>query len=339
MKSASLFLPILFLLFLCSACKPKKPSGVLSEQKMTKLLVDYHLAQGMAAGTTDPEKSRYLYIQQVFKKHHVKEAQFDSSMVYYSTHSETMAKIYAEVYSRIETNANKMGVDTQVKSLYSDLSNQGDTANIWSDSKVVTLRSQSLENLYSFRLLADSTFRQGDSFLWHFNTLFVLEGSTRDLYAQLVVHYENDSVAATSLVSHSDEELNLRVEPSGQQDTLDIKSIDGYLYLPLKEMDNEVFRMVQIHDIAMVRFHPVVEEVETSEQNEEKLLADSVEEDTNFVAPELQKRLTPTQMRENQPREKTIHVVKEKPVDPRLRPSRNLNGPTRRPGQRRPNRP
>lgn len=338
MKPASLFLPILFLLVLCSSCKPKKPSGVLSEEKMKKVLVDYHLAQGMAAGTSDPEKNRYLYIQQVFKKHRVKEAQFDSSMVYYSTHSETMAKIYTDVYNRIETNANKMGVDTQVKSLYSDLSNQGDTANIWSDSKVVTLRSQPLENLYSFRLLADSTFRQGDSFLWHFSTFFVLQGATRDFYAQLVVRYENDSVAAASIVSHSDEEFNLRVDPSEQQDTLSIKSVDGYFYLPQKELEAEQFRMVQVHDIALVRFHPVVEE-EQLELDDEDSLSDSTEVDTGFVAPQLQQRLTPTQMRENQPREKTIHVIKEKPVDPRLRPSRNLNGPTRQSRQRRTNRP
>lgn len=336
MKSRSLFLPVFLLLILCTACKPKKPSGVFTEDKMKKILVDYHLAQGMAAGTSDPEKNRYLYIQQVFKKHRIKEAQFDSSMVYYSTHSETMAKIYADVYERIEANANKMGVDTEVRSLYSDLSNQGDTANIWSDSKVVTLRAQPHENLYSFRLLADSTFREGDSFLWHFSTYFVLEGSTRDLFAQLVVHYENDSVAAASLISHSDEEYDLRVEPSDKQDSLSIKSVDGYLYLPLKGPDSEQFRMAQVHDIALVRFHPIVEE---EEPDLDEALVDSIEADTGFVAPDLQKRLTPTQMRESQPREKTIHVVKEKPVDPRLRPSRNFNGPTRQTRKRNTNRP
>ncbi|MBQ2457688.1 MAG: hypothetical protein II275_05985 [Bacteroidaceae bacterium] len=35
---------------------------------MVKILVDYHLAQGMAEGNDNEIESRYLYVQAVFRK-------------------------------------------------------------------------------------------------------------------------------------------------------------------------------------------------------------------------------------------------------------------------------
>ena len=55
--------PVLILMFVLVGCKPSKPSGVLSESRMVKILVDYHLAQGMAEGNDNETESRYLYVQ------------------------------------------------------------------------------------------------------------------------------------------------------------------------------------------------------------------------------------------------------------------------------------
>ena len=60
--------PVLILMLLLVGCKPSKPSGVLSESRMVKILVDYHLAQGMAEGNDNEIESRYLYVQAVFRK-------------------------------------------------------------------------------------------------------------------------------------------------------------------------------------------------------------------------------------------------------------------------------
>ena len=51
---------VLILMFVLVGCKPSKPSGVLSESRMVKILVDYHLAQGMAEGNDNETESRYL---------------------------------------------------------------------------------------------------------------------------------------------------------------------------------------------------------------------------------------------------------------------------------------
>ena len=44
-------------LLLTLSCKPSKPKGVLSEGRMAAVLVDFHLAQGMAEGQ---EKKRVV---------------------------------------------------------------------------------------------------------------------------------------------------------------------------------------------------------------------------------------------------------------------------------------
>lgn len=322
-------LPFVVLLLLLASCKPSKPSGVISEGKLKNVLVDYHLAQGMAQGTSDPEKNQYIYIQQVFRKHRITEAQFDTTMIYYSIHAEDMAKIYEEVHKRIEANANKLGVDTEVKSKYADLTEEGDTANIWSGlTKSYVLKDNKQENIKTFHMQADSTFRQGDSFLWHFQTTFLKQDDVPcEVYAMLVVEYENDSVVSTSQSTRSDGTLDLNVRPMARQDTLDIKSLTGYLYMPIKDnSEKQGFRMTLVNDLALVRFHKKVEEVEKLPSD--TLAADTVEVDT--VEQDTHERLTPMQMRDSQPREKTIHVVKEKPVDSRLRPNRNVNGTMRR---------
>ena len=90
------FLSLFLVCFVLIGCKPKRPKGILSEGKMEKVMVDYHLAQGMAevSNEGDMEATRYKYIQAVFKKHHITEAEFDSSLVYYFMNSEKFFEIY-----------------------------------------------------------------------------------------------------------------------------------------------------------------------------------------------------------------------------------------------------
>lgn len=100
---------ILFV-FVLLGCKPGKSAGILSESKMENILVDYHLAQGMAENSDmGLEQKRYEYIQTVFNKHGITEAAFDSSMVYYSINAEVLVQIYNKVAKRIEAQTALLG--------------------------------------------------------------------------------------------------------------------------------------------------------------------------------------------------------------------------------------
>ena len=60
---------ILFLITLVLACTPSRPSGVLSEDDMEDILVDYHLALAMAEQQVgDLQVNRYVFTQAALKK-------------------------------------------------------------------------------------------------------------------------------------------------------------------------------------------------------------------------------------------------------------------------------
>lgn len=319
----------LLLLCVLSGCKPSKPSGVFSESKMVKILVDYHLAQGMAEDNDNETEKRYLYIQAVFRKHRITEEQFDKSMIYYCEHAEDLSKIYIQVNKRIEAASAMMGMDTKAQLKYHEMSNVGDTANIWNRRKMALLKPNYVDNIYSFVMDADSSIYLGDSFMWTFTPQYVLQSGRREAFAQLIICYENDSVASNTQMISGDQELLLKVSPTRKQDSLRIKSVQGHVYLPVKMEADAGFRMLMLKDMALIRYHkPGAKKSETPIVE----TPDSVETDTlkdEQPVPQTE-RLSPAQLRDAQPRDQRINVVKEKPVNPNLRPSRNINQPLRR---------
>lgn len=101
MKSykALLFIIALIGLFSCGN------SYVLSPEQLEEVLVDIHLAEGMAiersADFRTLEEKLNLY-ETVYAKHHTDKAQFDSSMVYYSENLSELSEIYELVYASLE---------------------------------------------------------------------------------------------------------------------------------------------------------------------------------------------------------------------------------------------
>ncbi len=296
-------------------CKPSRPGGVLSESKMENVMVDYHLAQGMAeAAGADADVLRYKYIQAVFRKHHITEETFDSSLVYYSANAEKFVQIYQKVTKRVEAQATIMGVDAQAtQDRYANLTALGDTANIWTDLKHHTLQINSLDNLYSFRMMADSSFHVGDRFLWRFNTFSKSEKLVYDAIAMFMVEYENDSIGCVNRQIRGGEQVELHYTPTDKLDSLGIKSVGGFVYLPQsKQEDKESFHILIMSNIGLIRFHHKPEPVAI-----DSLLTDSLETDTvgDAEPKAATHRLTPAEMRESQPREKKVNVVKEKPIN------------------------
>ena len=127
---------VLSLLLLCS-CE-QKPEGILSKGKMEEVLYDYHIAQYMAS--TLPYDDRYksqLYIEAVFDKHGISEAQFDTSLVYYNRHTDQIRDIYDHVKHRLEDYDAKLQLESGSNEIRASFTLGGDTADIWSGHDVV----------------------------------------------------------------------------------------------------------------------------------------------------------------------------------------------------------
>ena len=305
----------LFSLLLVFSCSPSLPSGILDEDEMTDILVDFHLAQGMAEAKGDnSEVTRYKYIQTVFKKHRITEAEFDSSMVYYSGRAEDLMHIYENVVNRVQAQAERLGLEaTETQDRFASLTSEGDTANIWLGKDFTCVVPNRVGCLYSFNMKADSTFRPGDSFIWRFKTQFVARSMNNEAIALLNFYYDTDTVASTNILLRNNPKNELQHYPGRGLDTLNLRSISGFIYLPMVKSADPP-KPLLVSEIKLIRMHKIIKEQEArslGQETPDSIAADSLNLDSLPLAPN--QRLTPQQMRENQPRKRTINVVKENP--------------------------
>lgn len=299
------------LLLLLSACAPSRPRGILSAKKMEDVLVDYHLAQGMAeAQGENYDVTRYKYIQAVFRKHRITEAEFDSSMVYYSGRAEDFLLIYNNVVKRVEAQAERMGLEAAAsQDRFASLTNEGDTANIWLGKDFACITGTPVGCVYSFQMKADSTFRPGDKFIWRFQTQFVARSMNNEAVALLNFYYENDTVGCVTDLLRNSPKNELLFTPGKGLDSLNLRSIAGFIYLP-PVRGGDPPKPLLVSDIKLIRMHREIKNEKLDIKND-SLAADTLDLDT--VADDRRERLSPLQVRESQPRKRTIHVTKENP--------------------------
>lgn len=306
-------------LLLCwlSSCKPGVPSGVIDEDTMEDILFDYHLAQAAAEATIDSmEYRRYNYVQSVFDKHGITEADFDSSMVWYSQHADFLLNIYTRLEARYQDEQGKLTItEGGGKQMYANLSEHGDTANIWGSERFYILRSNPLDNKLDFVMEADTSFRKGDSFLWKFDIKFVYKEGAREAYCGLAVHYTDSTTVSSSRHISSNKGVEIKVNANRKKE---IEKITGFVYLP--SVASDTYRMLVLSNTMLIRFHRepaerVRSEVKTDTLVRDTLTADSLPVDWP-VADSVRRgqRLSPRELRESQPVERKINVVKERKV-------------------------
>lgn len=331
-----LWLATALLLLLLASCKPSLPKGVLSESKMTDVLYDYHLAQSMPAqyvkeGGKEERQSGYVYMQAVFKKHGITEAEFDSSMVFYCGDLKRLHAIFDRVSRRLERDADVLGVSAGPRDVYAGLKAFGDTANVWSGRPLFAIKSNNRDNLQSWDVLCDSSWLAADDVLWRFNTLFLSKDGMFDLYAELIVTYRNDSIRSYTSHINRNGQSELRI----QTDSAWVpRSIHGNLFMPLeqtRQMQQPTMRLCIVSDPLLIRFHDpnarsIVAKADTTAVADSTEVADSLSADSVQAPTE---RLTPEQRRNSQQSDHRINVVKKKAY------KRPVSGGRRRRVQRR----
>jgi len=107
MKKWIVTLGIVMLFAACNSILTSKPSGTLSEELMTDLLVEIHLteatlrlANDSLAKLTDTADLRIRF-GQVFRKYDVNPDAFNTSLKYYIEHIDQLDKIYIDVIARL----------------------------------------------------------------------------------------------------------------------------------------------------------------------------------------------------------------------------------------------
>jgi hypothetical protein len=232
-------------------CKVKRPKEVIAEDKMENILYDYHLAKALGEELPMEENyKRQLYIDAVFRKYGVTEAEFDSSMVWYTRNTSKLDDIYERVTDRLKDDAKSIDELMAVREKRNSTSVVGDSVDVWAWRKVMVLENSPMNNLFTFVLAADTNYKVNDLLVW--STDIMLNGkfdmsSAPVVSLQLV--YDNDSVVGVTrhVARPGKNQITLGDDKIGR-----VKSINGFIYRPVSDKSTDD---VIVSNISLMRYH------------------------------------------------------------------------------------
>lgn len=282
-----LFLSILLLMLSLTSCTVRRPHGILSKSKLEKVLYDYHLARMMGMLSGDSADFReHLYTDAVLQKYNITQAELDTTLLWYSRHTDDLYNVYENVQKRLDVEARTLGTATSASNIFAQLSSTGDTANVWNGGTSYILTSKNFNNRFSFYLRADTSFYPEDRFLWHFNSHFVFSSGSRNATASLSVWYDNDSVSSQTQRVFGEGDFSIEVKAvAGHK----IKAVSGFVYLNVPWSEDQ--KLMIITQPSLVRYHklkpakPVKGEVSSDTTNTavKPLLSDSAKKSDTIL--------------------------------------------------------
>lgn len=227
----------IFFVLIFTACE-QIPSHIIAPEQMETLLIDIHKAEAISDNLTqyasDREKERLR--QSVFDRHHVTQAQFDTSLVWYSEHMTKYSQIYNNVTARLKEE------DDAVKTLLverksSPLTRPGDSIDVWNKDPYYLFEPRLYRHVLLFNILADDNFRENDIFQLSINFDQLPQGIPDKARITLVIRHRNDSIySVTREILHNGTTM---IEAQAQNDK--VTRVMGSIEVPLHPMWQETY--------------------------------------------------------------------------------------------------
>lgn len=253
-----------------AGCKPGTPKQYLQPDEIEDILVDYHLARGLALGDPDADYKQALNTQAVLQKYGITQAELDSSLVYYYKRADRFIDIYKRVADRLEEQALVLGATEGEIGTYATLNADGDTANIWAFRSMAALMPTPPYNRWDFEMEADTTYRRGDSFLLQFMSDYTYQQGQKNGVIYVAVEY-GDTTIGHNLHFTTSGLSQLRIEG---YDKSDIRRLRGFFYLGDAGEGASVLRLLFLSNIQLIRFH------HQQKHEDEAIAADSLSRDS-----------------------------------------------------------
>ena len=266
------------------ACKPSIPRDVIQPDDMEDILYDYHLVSAIADLHSDSSRfyNTRLYQLAVLKKHGVTEAQFDSSMVYYTRHTEKLYAIYEKLVKRMGGVSESQTADDGLNRYSMET---GEAANVWNGERSYAFMPKAPFNKHTFVIPVDSSYHKGDRMILEFDAQFLYQDGVRDGIAILTTKLSNDSVITRTMHMSSNIHYSLEVFDDKM---LGIKDIRGLFYLNRdRNTTATTLKVMVLKNIRLIRLHEE-EKIQQQKQKEEEK-QDSlrqVEDNTNPQQPD-----------------------------------------------------
>lgn len=242
---------VALLAFCLTACQVKRPDSVLSDAKMENVLYDYHIAKAMGEEISYSESyKRLLYIESVFKKHGIAQADFDSSMVWFARNPDVLAKIYERVNLRLKTERDGINHLIALRDNKPKESLPGDSIDVWVWQRIYQLTGMPLGNKLVFTLPADTNFHDRDTLRWNARFRF-RDGTPDSVHVPVMamqVKYENDTIInrVLRIKDAGVETISLFADTLGK-----IQEVRGFIYYPMQES----LRPLLVDGISLMRYH------------------------------------------------------------------------------------
>lgn len=241
---------VLLLAFCLTACQVKRPETVLTDAKMEDVLYDFHIAKAMGEEVPYSESyKRVLYIESVYKKHGITQADFDTSMVWFARHPDALTKIYEKVNTRLKAERDGINHLIALRDHKPKESAPGDSIDVWIWQHIYHLTGMPLDNKLTFTLPSDTNFKDRDTLRWTVRFRFP-EGAPDSLTAPrmaMQILYAKDTVSGMLKVGKAGTEtISLTADTAGA-----IKEIRGFIYYPMQSSA----RALLTDRISLMRYH------------------------------------------------------------------------------------
>lgn len=284
-------------------CGKQIPTDVIQPDRMENILYDYHLSISMSNNLSYSDNyQKEAYKNYVFQKYRITEAEFDSSMVWYTRHTEELAAIYKKLGERFRKEKKQVQNLLAQRENKPAISQPGDTVNVWYDHTIYWLTDAPLTDKVTFEIPTDSNFKAKDAFLWSADYTFLSDGG-RKATVGFNIMFDNDSVVGRvqEITRSGMQSLYIKSDSA-----FAIKSVNGFIYY---EDDSLRTPGLIVNNITLTRYHEPVDSVAVAAKDSVaavvKAPADNVVTDkkTDSVQVETKKgvpvRMNPREMKEN----------------------------------------
>lgn len=281
--------------FLVAGCSVKRPDMVFQDAQMEDILYDYHIAKAMADEVPYNESyKKVLYVESVFQKHGITQAEFDTSMVWFSRHPDVLTKIYEQVKERLKKERDGINHLIALRDNKPKESKPGDSIDVWIGRRLYQLTGMPLDNKLTFKLPVDTNFKQRDTLRWavRFSCLEVDSIFAPQMALQILYEKDTLSCGPVSIYSEGLHALTLSADTLGE-----MKEVQGFIYAPLRQSVQHIL----LDSITLMRYHA----------------SDTLRLDTNSVSPKLQEEKVEKKKSDVKPMQKTEPVrraVRPRPV-------------------------
>ncbi|MDR1098144.1 MAG: DUF4296 domain-containing protein [Tannerella sp.] len=219
---------ILMLICVAASCS-RVPKHIISEKKMRTVLYDMQIAEAIVETNNESYRTgdeRQTVYDAVFAKHHITQAEYDSSLVWYGEHMDIYMRIYRMTLKDVNENIALLG-DIKPNPLSGDLSAK-DSVDVWVYSRHHSFRPErGTLNMLTFDISPQKPYSSGSSYVFGFSVW----GVSADMKHKPRIHI--NAVQADTVISVSNEitgdgyyETVLRTVATKQ-----VKRVYGYILM------------------------------------------------------------------------------------------------------------